>query len=87
MTINEVTSIVAVVSTLVLACISAFYKQSNRISKIEAHSDVCNEKHASHERKFLKQDEINLQQEKNHVEVMTALSRIDVNIEYLKLKQ
>ena len=86
MTINEVTPILAIISPLVIACISAFYKQSNRISKIEAHADVCNEKHSNHEKRFLKQDEINLQQEKNHVEVMTALSRIDVNIEYLKLK-
>lgn len=86
MTINEVTSIVAVISTLIIATISAFYKQSSKISKLQAHSDVCNEKHSNHEKKFMKQDEINLKVEKNHIEIMTALVRIDTNVTILKEK-
>ena len=87
MTTSEIISISSLLSGLCVAVIRAFYKQNAKISKMEGHAEVCNERHARHDARFLKQDEINLQQEKNHVEVMTALSRIDVNIEYLKLKQ
>ena len=73
----------AIISTLTIAVISAFYKQSAKISKLEAHSDVCNEKHSSHELKFIKQDEINLKVEKNHVEVMTALAVIGNDVKHL----
>ncbi len=83
MTTSEILTLTAIFVTIGIALLGAYYKISDRIGKIEGHSKVCDEKHLKHDLKFLKQDEINLKVEKNHVEVMTALAVIGNDVKHL----
>ena len=54
-----------------------------RISKLETRADVCDEKHREHDKKFCKQDEINLKVDEHHIEVMKTLAIISTEIKML----
>lgn len=55
-----------------------------RLSKLEANDKVCYQKHIEHDRKFNRQEEINIKVEENHVEVMQALAGISSDIKHLQ---
>ena len=80
MTNSEVISIVLGAFTIVGAGVGAWFKLHDRISKCESHTQVCDEKHKTHDKKWLKQDEFNLKVDEHHVEVMTKLSILETLI-------
>ena len=71
-----------VACVVVLSFLGAFI---SRISRLETRADVCDEKHKEHDKKFIKQDSINIKIEEHHVEVMQAISVISTKLD-MKLK-
>ena len=83
MTTSDMTGIASFAAMLIFAMLGAYYKLSDRISKGEAHTEVCNEKHREHEAKFLKQNDINLKADDRHAEIVCLISASNAKLDIL----